>query len=144
MATMAAAAGRGDAIGVLTRIACASADPRDAEKTATEKTEALLASIARGDDGAAITALLLSNGARVDAGEREGETLATVAAATRAGCAREGTTFALLRHYADAQGVAIARRPRRAPEGRRWMTGRRPRKRGEGAGDFEGRRRGEG
>ena len=115
MATMAAAAGRGDAIGVLTRIACASADPRDAEKTATEKTEALLASIARGDDGAAITALLLSNGARVDAGEREGETLATVAAATRAGCAREGTTFALLRHYADAQGVAIAVPPA-APE----------------------------
>lgn len=115
MATMAAAAGRGDAIGVLTRIACASADPRDAEKTATEKTEALLASIARGDDGAAITALLLSNGARVDAGEREGETLATVAAATRAGCAREGTTFALLRHYADAQGVALAVPPA-APE----------------------------
>jgi len=115
MATMAAAAGRGDAIGVLTRIACASADPRDAEKTATEKTEALLASIARGDDGAAITALLLSNGARVDAGEREGKTLATVAAATRAGCAREGTTFALLRHYADAQGVALAVPPA-APE----------------------------
>ena len=107
MATMAAAAGRGDVVGVLTRLACASADPRDAEKVAGEKAEALLASISRGDDGAATTALLLSNGARVDAGEEEGETLPTVAAATRAGCALEGTTFGLLRFYAEAQGVML-------------------------------------
>ena len=107
MATMAAAAGRGDVVGVLTRLACASADPRDAEKVAGEKAEALLASISRGDDGAATTALLLSNGARVDAGEEEGETLPTVTAATRAGCALEGTTFGLLRFYAEAQGVML-------------------------------------
>ena len=39
----------------------------------------------------------------------------------RAGCAREGTTFALLRHYADAQGVAIAVPPA-APEGLKNTT----------------------
>ena len=94
-----------DCIGVLRRLATTGSTSSGAGET--EKNAALLAAVRRGEEGGAVVALLLSNGARIDGGFRggEGEVLAVVMAAMAAGCQLEGTVVGLLRTAAEIQGV---------------------------------------
>lgn len=70
---------------------------------AMEKRAALLAAVRRGEKGAAVVALLLSNGARVDGGVGGG--VAMVAAALEAGCQWKGTVMGMLKTAAAVQNV---------------------------------------
>ena len=101
--SMATAAGALDVPAVLHGLACVGPGGGNAEKG-----EALVAAARRGEAGAAVTGLLLANGARVDGGGEgvaEGEVLPVVLAALKAGCDIEGPVMGLLRNAAGVQGT---------------------------------------